>query len=125
MERPPLTARQAQLLTFIRQHFRTYRSIPTFREMAAHLRVGSTNAVTGHVRLLAKKGYLRYAVDQGRSSGNLRVSIVCDEVEVVVQANGIILETPMTPLTVDQARQTAKRLLEAADKLEGLQCSNG
>ena len=54
-----LTLRQEAILEFIAGFFGKKKSPPTVREIQAHFRFGSPNAVTGHLSQLEKKGYLK------------------------------------------------------------------
>lgn len=55
--RPPLTARQAEVLRFIEDNAAMYG--PTVREIARAFGMRSPHAVTGHLMALERKGYLR------------------------------------------------------------------
>lgn len=53
-----LTARQEQVLRFIRQSIIDRGYPPTLREIGAHMGIKSTNGVNDHLRALERKGYL-------------------------------------------------------------------
>lgn len=53
-----LTARQEQVLSFIRQSIQDRGYPPTLREIGAHMGIKSTNGVNDHLRALERKGYL-------------------------------------------------------------------
>jgi repressor LexA len=53
-----LTARQEQVLAFIRQSITERGYPPTLREIGAHMGIRSTNGVNDHLRALERKGYL-------------------------------------------------------------------
>jgi repressor LexA len=53
-----LTARQEQVLRFIRQSIIDRGYPPTLREIGAHMGIRSTNGVNDHLRALERKGYL-------------------------------------------------------------------
>jgi repressor LexA len=53
-----LTARQEQVLRFIRQSIVDRGYPPTLREIGAHMGIKSTNGVNDHLRALERKGYL-------------------------------------------------------------------
>ncbi len=53
-----LTARQEQVLRFIRQSIVDRGYPPTLREIGAHMGIRSTNGVNDHLRALERKGYL-------------------------------------------------------------------
>jgi repressor LexA len=53
----PLTARQAEVLEFIRANSGMYG--PTIRQIAAAIGVNNVTGVVGHLRALEKKGYIR------------------------------------------------------------------
>jgi repressor LexA len=53
-----LTARQEQVLQFIRQSITERGYPPTLREIGAHMGIRSTNGVNDHLRALERKGYL-------------------------------------------------------------------
>jgi repressor LexA len=53
-----LTARQEQVLSYIRQSIHERGYPPTLREIGAHMGIRSTNGVNDHLRALERKGYL-------------------------------------------------------------------
>jgi repressor LexA len=53
-----LTARQEQVLRFIKQSIHERGYPPTLREIGAHMGIRSTNGVNDHLRALERKGYL-------------------------------------------------------------------
>lgn len=53
-----LTARQEQVLAFIRESILQRGYPPTLREIGAHMGIRSTNGVNDHLRALERKGYL-------------------------------------------------------------------
>jgi len=53
-----LTARQDQVLRYIRQSIIDRGYPPTLREIGAHMGIRSTNGVNDHLRALERKGYL-------------------------------------------------------------------
>ena len=53
-----LTARQEQVLRYIRQSIIDRGYPPTLREIGAHMGIKSTNGVNDHLRALERKGYL-------------------------------------------------------------------
>ena len=53
----PLTARQAEVLEFIRANSGMYG--PTIRQIAAAIGVNNVTGVVGHLRALEKKGFIR------------------------------------------------------------------
>ena len=53
----PLTARQAEVLEFIRANSGMYG--PTIRQIAAAIGINNVTGVVGHLRALEKKGYIR------------------------------------------------------------------
>jgi repressor LexA len=52
----PLTARQTEILDFIRDEIATRGLPPTVAEIAAGMRVSSTNGIRDHLKALARKG---------------------------------------------------------------------
>jgi len=54
-----LTARQWQVLSFIKKRLRQNGFAPTIQEIAAYFGFKSTNSVREHLRLIEKKGFLR------------------------------------------------------------------
>lgn len=62
-----LTARQTEILKFLRECQRVAGSVPTYREIADHFGFKSPKAATDHVFALEKKGYIRR--HGGRSRG--------------------------------------------------------
>ena len=61
----PLTARQAEVLAFIRQNSHLYG--PSVREIAAGIGVKSPNGVVCHLKALERKGFVRRI--KGRARG--------------------------------------------------------
>lgn len=53
----PLTARQSEVLEFIRANSGMFG--PTIRQIAAAIGVNNVTGVVGHLRALEKKGYIR------------------------------------------------------------------
>ncbi len=53
-----LTVRQAAILDFVRKHIDATQRPPTFREIAAHIGVKSTNAVAEHLMWIERKGWI-------------------------------------------------------------------
>jgi len=62
-----LTARQEQVLEFIKKSIDTDGFPPTVREIAGFLEIVSLNAVRRHLQALEKKGYLE--IEPGKSRG--------------------------------------------------------
>jgi len=62
-----LTERQKQILDFIQRKQESQGLVPTFREIAAHFRFSSPNAVTAHVQALLTKGALKNLPGRARS----------------------------------------------------------
>ncbi|MBC8277853.1 MAG: transcriptional repressor LexA [FCB group bacterium] len=54
-----LTAKQRQILDFIRSHINNYSAPPTIREIGTHFKISSTNGVRCHLTALENKGYIR------------------------------------------------------------------
>jgi SOS-response transcriptional repressor LexA len=63
----PLTERQAKVYRWIRQYHARNRFGPSLREVMAHFRYSSPNAVVTHVRPLIKKGWLEKKDNVARS----------------------------------------------------------
>lgn len=57
--RPALTARQSEVLAYIRESIATRGYAPTVREIGRHFGVAN-QAIQGHVRALEGKGYIRH-----------------------------------------------------------------
>jgi SOS-response transcriptional repressor LexA len=53
-----LTQRQAEILAFIKAHYREKGYAPTLREIGARFGLKSTNGITDHLRALERKGAL-------------------------------------------------------------------
>jgi repressor LexA len=60
----PLTAKQREVLEFIKANMHLYS--PTVREIAAAFSIKSPNGVMGHLEALQRKGYLRLANRRAR-----------------------------------------------------------
>lgn len=61
-----LSPRQREILELIREAVRQHGVVPTYREIGAKLGIGSTNAVSDHLRALMRKGYLEQFVGAGK-----------------------------------------------------------
>lgn len=61
-----LTARQEQVLTFIRESYRRHGYPPTIREIGEHLGVKWTRGIERHLDALEKKGHINRARDTSR-----------------------------------------------------------
>jgi repressor LexA len=64
-QRNHLTARQNEVLAFVKERQRQSGFAPTLQEIAAHFGFKSTNSVREHLRLIEKKGFLHK--EPGRS----------------------------------------------------------
>ena len=62
-----LTARQQEILGFLRLHAREQGFWPSIREIQAHFGFRSTNAVAGHLRALEAKGFIQRVPGQART----------------------------------------------------------
>lgn len=58
MTRSRLTDRQQKVLDFIRESAASKGYPPTWREIAEHMGIRSTNGVNDHLKALVRKGYL-------------------------------------------------------------------
>lgn len=74
-----LTERQQQVLDFVRAGWKNGRP-PTFRQIAAHLGVTSTNGVNDHLRALERKGYLVRDEEQARRWAPYRPAFVVPQI---------------------------------------------
>jgi repressor LexA len=54
-----LSPKQEIILRFIRSQIASLGYAPTFREIADHMGIGSTNAVNDHLRAIERKGHIR------------------------------------------------------------------
>jgi repressor LexA len=62
-----LTLRQQEILGFIQLHQRTHGYWPSIRDIQAHFKFASTNAVMGHLRALERKGAISRVAGQARA----------------------------------------------------------
>jgi repressor LexA len=67
----PLTARQQEVLDFIRQSIRNGGTPPSSREIMAHFGFASPRAVTDHLSVLEKKGHISRP---NRNARNIRLN---------------------------------------------------
>jgi len=65
------TRKQQQILDFIQIWLQTHGTTPTRQEISAHFGFRSPNAVTGHIRLMRKKGIL---ASEPRKARSLRIT---------------------------------------------------
>lgn len=63
----PLTRRQKEILTFLRDYLAGNGYSPTLEEIARHFRIASLNAVYKHLRALEERGFIRRLSNQARS----------------------------------------------------------
>lgn len=61
-----LSPRQTQLLEFLRSYLDQQGVVPSYRECGKALGIGSTNAVSDHIKALEKKGYIERVGTPGR-----------------------------------------------------------
>ena len=66
-ERPPLTARQQEIVDFISERIALNGYPPTIREIGTHLGIRSTNGVADHLKALKRKGYLGQTATKSRT----------------------------------------------------------
>ena len=59
MSKDKLTAKQEQVLDFIKQHLMAKSYPPTVREICEAVGLKSTSSVHAHLETLEKKGYIR------------------------------------------------------------------
>lgn len=63
----PLTPVRAKLLRWIAAYIDAHGYSPTFREMCAAFKWGSTNAATNHLNALERDGYITRLNNQART----------------------------------------------------------
>jgi repressor LexA len=81
-----LTRTQQQILDFLQKFQQTRGSMPTRQEITRHFGFRSPNAVTGHLRLMRKKGVISSEPDKARS---LRV------ITPLQKLRGVVLDIPL------------------------------
>jgi len=69
MEKQPLTARQSDVLAFIRSEIRRHARPPTVREIGLQFGLRSTGSVRDHLQALLRKGHITYRRNQSRGIG--------------------------------------------------------
>jgi repressor LexA len=79
--RPPLTARQQQILDYIDHVVRTTGYPPSIRQIGTALEISSTNGVRAHLKALEKKGYIHRSLRVSRGIAML------DRVKRIVSAS--------------------------------------
>ncbi|GIX45837.1 MAG: LexA repressor [Candidatus Tectimicrobiota bacterium] len=84
--KPPLTARQRQILDFIAQVVAATGVPPSLRQIGEALGIRSTNGVRAHLKALEKKGYIRRATrtSRGIAVADRRPAAAADGVEVPI-----------------------------------------
>lgn len=70
-----LTARQQEILTFIRTTCLQTGRAPTVREIGAEFGISSPNGVHCHLKALRKKGFVRDS--DGKTRGAVLVNLTC------------------------------------------------
>lgn len=78
----PLTARQAEILDFIRDFTRREQMPPTLREIGRNFGIRSTNGVADHLAALERKGRLRRGSMKSRALFPVGVDVVPAPVQV-------------------------------------------
>lgn len=63
---PELSPRQREILDFIAAQVDQHGVVPSYREVGSALGIGSTNAVSDHIKALLRKGYLERVGEPGR-----------------------------------------------------------
>jgi repressor LexA len=63
----PLTKRQTEIFTYIKDFLESSGFAPSYREIAAHFKLSSIATVADHIEALRSKGYLEQEVNQARS----------------------------------------------------------
>jgi repressor LexA len=61
-----LSPRQREILDFMRSSLDQRGVVPSYREIGAALGIGSTNAVSDHIKALTRKGYIERVGEPGR-----------------------------------------------------------
>jgi len=69
MDRTPLSARQSDVLAFIRSEIRRHGRPPTVREIGQRFGMSSTGSVRDHLKALLRKGYITYRKHEARGIG--------------------------------------------------------
>lgn len=67
-----LTPVQRAMIRFIYSQFRANHMVPTYREIMTQFDYRSTNAVTGHLKLLARKGWIEFTYEKGEETRKAR-----------------------------------------------------
>ena len=70
-QRPQLTERQRELLTYIEREVRTTGVPPSIRQIGEALGISSTNGVRAHLQALEKKGYIHRSSRTSRGIASL------------------------------------------------------
>lgn len=60
---PPLTKKQSEMLSYIREHIRSFGYAPSYREIAEHFDLSSPATVHQHVKALLEKGVIKMGED--------------------------------------------------------------
>jgi repressor LexA len=63
----PLTTKQKQVLEYLVQYTFEHLYQPTIREICDYFKVASTNAMSTHLRALARKGYIEMGESSSRA----------------------------------------------------------
>jgi repressor LexA len=106
--RPPLTARQQQILDYIDHVVRTTGYPPSIRQIGTALEISSTNGVRAHLKALEKKGYIHRSLRVSRGIAML------DRVKRIVSASAH--ETVAVPIL---GRVTAGMPILAVENHDG------
>ena len=94
-----LTRRQQQILDFIQKWQQTHGSPPSSQEISAQFGFRSPNAVTGHLRLMRKKGVITREPGKARS---LRIT------SPLAKLRGVVVDIPLygsIPAGLPQTRE--------------------
>ena len=101
---PPLTKKQAEMLSYIREHIRSHGYAPSYREIADNFSLSSPATVHQHVKTLVEKGVIRMGEEgEARSIAIMKVERRA-EPAVLLQLAGLI--TAGAPIEAVEEHET-------------------
>src|SRR3989338_7655531 len=101
---PPLTKKQAEMLSFIREHIASHGYAPSYREIADHFSLSSPATVHQHVKTLVEKGVIRMGEEGEARSIEIMKDERRAEPAVLLQLAGLI--TAGAPIEAVEEHET-------------------
>ncbi len=100
MIKKPLTKKQQEIYSYIKEYLKDYIKSPTLEEIKSHTGVGAVNTIVQHLKALEKKGYInrkKYSRDieikEDREDMTMSIPVLayagCDDLSVFAEQNNV------------------------------------